>query len=77
MQRRLHILALLPVLFAVTMWACRYWRFDFGVAHGWMLGSEPGSLYLFDGGGSEAYYMSGTPPANGRLEVETGSAYRP
>jgi hypothetical protein len=34
MRRRLHILTLLPVLLAATMWTRSYWRFDFGVAHG-------------------------------------------
>jgi hypothetical protein len=77
MKRRLHILTLLPALLATTMWARSYWRFDFGVAHGWTLGSESGSLYLFNGSGSEAYYVSGPPGSYGRLEVETGSAYRP
>jgi hypothetical protein len=77
MRRRLRILALLPALLAAAMWARSYWRFDFGVARGWTVGSESGSLYLFNGSGSEAYYVSGQPGSNGRLEVETGSAYRP
>jgi hypothetical protein len=34
-------------------------------------------VYLFDGSGSEAYYVSGTPGLYRRLEVETGSAFRP
>jgi hypothetical protein len=77
MRRRLHILALLPALLAATMWARSYWRFDFAVARRWTLGSESGSLYLFDGSGSEAYYVSGPPGSYGGLEVETGSARRP
>lgn len=77
MRRHLHILALLLALLAATMCARSYCRFDFGVAHGWTVGSESGSLYLFDGSGSEAYYVSGTPGLYGRLEVETGSVHRP
>jgi hypothetical protein len=53
MRRRLHIVALLPALLAATMWARSYWRFDFGVARGWELGSELGSLLVVDGSGSE------------------------
>jgi hypothetical protein len=68
---------LLPALLAATMWVRSYRRFDFCVAHGWTLGSESGSLYIFDGSGSETYYVSGPPGSYGRLEVETGSAYRP
>jgi hypothetical protein len=77
MRRRLHILALLPALLAAAMWARSYWRFDFGVAHGWTVGSELGALYVFDGSGSDAYYVSGPPGSNGRLEIETGSSHRP
>jgi len=40
-------------------------------------GFRVGSLYLFDGSGSEAYFVSGPLGDNGRLEVETGSSYRP
>jgi hypothetical protein len=65
-RHRLHILALLPAVLAAMMWARSYWRFDFSVAHGWTLGSEWGSLYLFDGSGSEAYYVSGPPGSYGR-----------
>jgi hypothetical protein len=42
-SRRLHILTLLAALLAAIMWARSYWRFDFGVARGWTLGSESGS----------------------------------
>jgi hypothetical protein len=75
-RRRLHILALLPVLLAATMWARSYWRFNFGRAR---LDGGLGvmALYVFGGSGSEAYYMSGLPGSNNRLEVETGSRYRP
>jgi hypothetical protein len=64
-------------LLAAAMWARSYWHFDFAVARRWTVGSESGSLYLFTGGGTEAYYVTGSPGANGHLEVETGSAYRP
>jgi hypothetical protein len=30
------------------------------------VGSEDGSLYAFEVGGTEAYYVSGSPPADGR-----------
>jgi hypothetical protein len=77
MNRRLHILALLPALLAAMMWARSYWHFDFGVAHGWTLGSESGSLYICDGRESDAYNVSGPLGAIGRLEVETGLTYQP
>ncbi|MDB5320410.1 MAG: hypothetical protein JWN40_2041 [Phycisphaerales bacterium] len=55
MRCRLHILALLPALLAAAMWARGYWRFYFGVAHGWTVGSELAAVYLFNGSGSDAY----------------------
>jgi hypothetical protein len=44
-RRCLPILALLPALLAAAMWVRSYWRFDFGVAHGWTVGSDSGSRH--------------------------------
>jgi hypothetical protein len=41
------------------------------------VGSELGALYIFPSVETFDHYMTGRAGANGRLEVETGSAYRP
>ncbi len=78
MRRARHILPLLPALLAMSLWARSYCRFDIGVGRRWMLNSESGSLYFFNGAFVDTpSYISGPARTGGRFEAQTGGTYRP
>lgn len=75
MTRVRFILAPL-LLIVLAVWVRSYWRYDFGVACGWAVLSESGAVYPYPSNESR-HYIIGTAGEDGRLEEETGSAYRP
>jgi hypothetical protein len=79
MRRRLPlILALILPLAAMAMWVRSDWRFDFIQDRGVVALSESGAVYAYPIARGGAFgYLTGVAGGNGRLEVETGSAWRP
>jgi hypothetical protein len=77
LRRHRIILALLLPFASGAMWGRSYWRFDFLGTSRWVVNSESGAVYIFDGDGMADGYVCGRAGDNGRLEIETGSTYRP
>jgi hypothetical protein len=76
LKRPLPITLLLLLAVVVPVWLRSYWRYDALALSGWTVGSESGAVYLFRAI-EPGNYITGTAGANGRIEIETGSAFRP